>query len=46
MTNRNDDADYDVNIMRTLQGILFKDEEIMFSISFVSSKGFKEDPYN
>ena len=51
MTNRNDDdgggdADYDVDIMMTIQGILVKDDEIMFSISFASSKGFNGDPYN
>ena len=49
MTNRNDDggdADYDLNIMMTIPGILVKDDEIMFSISFASSKGFNQDPYN
>jgi len=53
MTNKIDDdddgsgdADYDVNIMMTIQGILVKDEEFMFSISFASSKGFNQDPYN
>jgi len=53
MTNKIDDdddgsgdADYDVNIMMTIQGILVKDDEFMFSISFASSKGFNQDPYN
>ena len=49
MTNRSDDggdADYDLNIMMTIPEILVKDDEIMFSISFASSKGFNQDPYN
>ena len=39
--------DADDNIVMTVQGILVKDEQsCVFSISFVSSNGFKQDPYN